>query len=72
MEDIAASCTPDISIVISPPAEITDRLDEFVWPSDCHNLLLDPSILDDNASKALLLVLLVRNSNNIIYIYAND
>eukprot|EP00795_Rhopilema_esculentum_P015875 gene15875-7206_t len=58
MEDIAASCTPDISIVISPPAEITDRLNEFVWPSDCHNLLLDPSILDDNASKALLLVLL--------------
>lgn len=58
MEDIAASCSPDISIIISP-VDAADRKDEFLWPADCHNLLLDPGILDDTETQALLLVLLV-------------
>ena len=59
MEDIAASCSPDISIIISPAVDAADNKDEFLWPADCHNLLLDPGILDDTETQALLLVLLV-------------
>lgn len=31
---------------------------EFLWPADCHNLLLDPGVLDDTETQALLLVTL--------------
>jgi len=59
IEDIAASCLPEISIVVSPPSEDrSDCISGFVWPSECHNLVLDPGVLDDRESRALLLVLL--------------
>ena len=58
MEDIAA-CPPNVSIIISPPAEMDNNASEFLWPADCHNLLLDPGVLDDTETQALLLVTLV-------------
>eukprot|EP00794_Sanderia_malayensis_P014143 gene14143-15620_t len=56
MEDIADSTR--VSIVISPPTEVSEKPSSFVWPADCHNLILDPGVLDDTESQALLLVLL--------------
>ena len=49
-----------ISIVITPASSPTkEHGGDFIWPAECHNLLLDPGILDDTQTQALLFVLLV-------------
>lgn len=47
-----------VSIVITVDDSASDQA--FVCPSECRNMLLDPSIANDNQTQALLLTTLVR------------
>lgn len=48
-----------VSIVITADDSASDQA--FVWPTECRNMLLDPGIVNDNQTQALLLTTLVRS-----------
>ena len=49
---------PQVSIVITTDDNPDDQA--FSWPKECQNMLLDPGIVNDTQTQALLLTTLVR------------
>ena len=59
----ATSLDSQVSIVIttpsSPRADGNSSDQAFIWPTECQNMLLDPGIVNDTQTQALLLTTLV-------------
>lgn len=50
-----------ITIANSPrPDDMPRQGNNFEWPTECQHLLLDPGVVNDNKTQALLLTTLVR------------
>ena len=59
-----SSLDSQVSIVITTPSSPqhggNPSNQAFVWPTECQNMLLDPGIVNDTQTQALLLTTLVR------------
>ena len=66
-------CSPrehQVSIVITTDDNPDDQA--FAWPSECQNMLLDPGIVNDTQTQALLLTTLVRALGFRLFISTNS
>ena len=59
-----------MSIVITTDDNPDDQA--FAWPSECQNMLLDPGIVNDTQTQALLLTTLVRALGVQLVIWTNS
>lgn len=66
-----------VSIVITPSQspladEAPPEGQAFEWPSECQHMLLDPGIVNDNHTQALLLTTLVSTKTKIVIFVLNE